>query len=203
MDQLSLLSGLQTQQYRILYFDLETLRSADEVGGWGNVKDMGVACGVIFDSKTNEYFTYEEKDVDKMIDHLCSADLVVGYNHIFFDYTVLKGYSNVNFSALSNFDMMVDIEKTLGRRMKLDSLVKATLKKQKSADGLQSLQWVKEGRMDLVKAYCKTDVEVTKDLFLFGVENRKIFYSDRDQLKELPISWEIEALVGDKVNKDR
>lgn len=195
MDQLSLLSGAQTQQYQILYFDLETLRSADEVGGWGNIKDMGMACGVVFDSKSNEYFTYEEHEVQKLVDHLCSADLVVGYNHIYFDYEVLKGYSNINFEALKNFDMMKDVEAKLGRRFKLDGLAKTTLKKQKSSDGLQSLQWVKEGRMDLVKAYCKTDVEVTKDLFLFGVENHRIYYSERDEKKTLEVNWDIEKLT--------
>ena len=35
---------------RILYFDLETKYSADEVGGWSNIEDMGMSIGVIWDT---------------------------------------------------------------------------------------------------------------------------------------------------------
>jgi DEAD/DEAH box helicase domain-containing protein len=30
----------------IVYFDLETQKSADEVGGWSNIRDMKMSLGV-------------------------------------------------------------------------------------------------------------------------------------------------------------
>jgi len=32
----------------IVYFDLETQKSAEEVGGWGNISKMGMSVGVTF-----------------------------------------------------------------------------------------------------------------------------------------------------------
>ena len=35
----------------IVYFDLETQKSADEVGGWGNISKMGMSIGVTFSTR--------------------------------------------------------------------------------------------------------------------------------------------------------
>ncbi len=174
-DQLSLLAPGKPKDPNLVYFDLETARSADEVGGWANVKGMGMACGVCFDTWDGQFHVYDEKDVPRLIGHLKRADLIVGFNHLRFDYEVLSAYSSVDLRRLPNFDILEDITRILSHRLKLDSLVKATLGTQKSADGFQSLRWVKEGRMDLVREYCKKDVEVTRDLFLFGPGRGKCF----------------------------
>ena len=38
----------------ILYFDLETQKSADEVGGWNNIRDMRMSVGVTYSTARNE-----------------------------------------------------------------------------------------------------------------------------------------------------
>ena len=50
----------ETSGPRILYFDLETQKSADDVGGWGNIHKMGLAVGVVWDSLDEAYFSYLE-----------------------------------------------------------------------------------------------------------------------------------------------
>ena len=40
---------------RIIYFDLETKYSAEEVGGWENIEDMGMSVGVIWDSVDQQF----------------------------------------------------------------------------------------------------------------------------------------------------
>ena len=35
----------------IVYFDLETQKSADEVGGWGNISKMGMSVGVTYSTR--------------------------------------------------------------------------------------------------------------------------------------------------------
>ena len=52
---------------RVQYFDLETQKSAEDVGGWGNIHKMGLAVGVVWDSLDREFFTYEEKDSAKLV----------------------------------------------------------------------------------------------------------------------------------------
>ncbi len=194
-EQFSLFDGPKNSTPTVLVFDLETLRSADEVGGWSNIKDMGMACGVLYDSSDDQYHVYEEKEVQDLIAHFQKADLIVGFNHIRFDYEVLRGYSEANFSKLPSFDMLVEVKNLLGHRLKLNSLVAATLGDAKSADGLQSLRWVKEGRFDLIREYCKKDVEVTKRLFDHGVEKGFVAYENYGQPVQLKVDWNIDSLV--------
>jgi len=185
-----------TGDARILSFDLETKYSADDVGGWNNIHQMGMSLGVIYDSLDKEFHVYLEKDAETLIKKLESADLVVGYNVIRFDYTVLRAYGTISFSKLNTFDMLTDITDRLGFRLKLDTLVRSTLGKKKSADGMKALQWYKEGRMDLIEEYCKVDVEVTRDLFIFGVQNQYLLYESKGEQIKLPVDWNIEQLLG-------
>lgn len=194
-EQLSFLTTPKKGDRRIVFFDLETMRSADEVGGWSNISKMGLACGVCYDSVDQKYYEYYEKDAEALIQKLKEADLVVGYNILKFDYIVLTAYSDFKFSLLSSFDMLVDVTKALGHRLKLDSIVKATLGAQKSGDGLQSLRWVKEGRMDLVTEYCKKDVELTRDLFWFGEKNGFISYENRQETAKVMVDWSLDKLI--------
>ena len=39
--------------HNILYFDLETYKSADEMGGWSDVRDMRMSVGVTFSTSRN------------------------------------------------------------------------------------------------------------------------------------------------------
>jgi len=39
----------------IVYFDLETQKSADEVGGWNNIARMGMSIGVTFSTARGDY----------------------------------------------------------------------------------------------------------------------------------------------------
>ena len=49
----------------------------------------------------------------------------------------------------------------LGFRVSLGHLCEANLGEGKSGDGLQSLRWWKDGRIDLIEQYCRKDVELT------------------------------------------
>lgn len=194
-DQLSLLAQPKPKGPNVVYFDLETARSADEVGGWNNIRGMGMACGVCFDTGDGQYHVYDEKDVPALVDHLKRADLIVGFNHIRFDYEVLAAYTQAPLRDLANFDILDDITRILGHRLKLDSLVKATLGTAKTADGMQSLRWVKEGRLDLVREYCKKDVEVTRDLFLHGALNGEVFFERAGERVRIPVDWDLQKLI--------
>ncbi|HEX9427263.1 MAG TPA: DEAD/DEAH box helicase [Candidatus Polarisedimenticolia bacterium] len=173
-----------------LFFDLETQKSAEEVGGWGNIKAMKVALAVTYNDVTSQFRIYLEKDVDKLLLDLVMADRVIGYNIDRFDLTVLKAYTDWDLGRIRTFDMLTDIYRKLGFRLKLTDLAEATLGVGKSADGLQSLQWWKEGKVDLIEQYCRRDVEVTRDLFLFGQRNGYVLYRDRDgRPLRLPVEW--------------
>ena len=173
-----------------LFLDIETQKSAEEVGGWQNIPDMKLALAVTYNQVTSEFKTHFEKDVDRLLLDLAMADKVIGYNIDRFDLLVLKGYTPWNLTRIRTFDMLADIYRKLGFRVKLGDLAEATLGIGKSGDGLQSLQWWKEGKVDLIEQYCRRDVEVTRDVYLFGQRNGYVLYRDRDgRSLRLPVEW--------------
>ena len=182
---------------RIQYFDLETQKSADEVGGWGNIHKMRLAVGVVWDSIDQDYFVYEEKDAKILVEKLQTADLVIGFNVIGFDYTVLQPYSDFDLQEINTFDMLVDVKKLLNFRLSLNHLAQHTLNVKKSADGLMSLQWYKEGKIDKIIHYCKQDVEITRDLFLYGEEHGYVNYQSRSgNPLQLEVNWKATNFVS-------
>ncbi|MCC6475992.1 DUF1998 domain-containing protein, partial [bacterium] len=164
---------------RVVVFDLETQKSADEVGGWREARQMRVAIGAVWDSQTGETVAYEEARIDELIEHLKRADLVCGFNNRRFDYEVLRGYTFDNLQDLPTLDLLDIVTASRGGRLKLDSLARATLKSAKSADGLQSIAWFKEGKIDLVRDYCIHDVEITRDLIVHALKFGYLDYEDK------------------------
>ena len=178
----------------IVYFDLETQRLAQEVGGWSNVHKLKLAVGVTYSTEKGDYTVYLEKDADALIEELTSADVVIGFNIKTFDYVVLSPYvkGGVSLWKIRSVDMMEHIYKALGFRVSLDSLAQATLGERKSADGIQSVQWFKSGQIDQVIDYCKKDVEVTKKLYEYGAENGLVYFKDRyGRRKNVRVNWKV------------
>jgi len=187
----------RVKESRIQYFDLETQKSADDVGGWGNIHKMRLAVGVVWDSIDQDYFVYEEKDAKTLVEKLRTADLVVGFNVIGFDYTVLQPYSDFDLQEINTFDMLIDVKKLLNFRLSLNHLAQHTLNAKKSADGLISLQWYKEGKIDKIIHYCKQDVEITRDLYLFGEEHGYVNYQSRSgNPLQLEVNWKTTNFVS-------
>jgi len=196
-DQESAKTTKREPESRIQYFDLETQKSADDVGGWGNIHKMKLAVGVVWDSIDQDYFVYEEKDAKILVEKLRTADLVIGFNVIGFDYTVLQPYSDFDLQEINTFDMLVDVKKLLNFRLSLNHLAQHTLNAKKSADGLISLQWYKEGKIDKIIHYCKQDVEITRDLYLYGEEHGYVNYQSRSgNPLQLEVNWKTTNFVS-------
>ena len=174
----------------IIIFDLETQYTADEVGGWQNIRDMRLAVGVTYNASMNIYRDYTEEEADRLIATLRTADLVVGYNVLRFDYKVLRAYTDDPLSDLPTVDMLKDLYQTLGWRPKLDNVAAATLGEGKSADGLQAVRWFRQGQLDKVMAYCRRDVEVTYQVYRFGRRNGYVQVRDRRwRVHKVPVRW--------------
>ena len=188
-----------SNEYRILYFDLETQKSADDVGGWDKVHKMKLAVGVVWDSLEQKFFSYIDSEASQLVEKLKAADLVVGFNVAKFDYGVLQPYAtkmDFDLEEITTFDMLIDINKKLGHRLSLNHLAENTLNAKKSADGLVSLQWYKEGKIDKIIEYCKQDVEITRDLFLYGESHGYVKYSTRSGVaKDLKVDWKRASLI--------
>jgi DEAD/DEAH box helicase domain-containing protein len=167
------------QPKNIVYFDLETQKSADEVGGWNNIRDMRMSVGVTYSTARGEYKIYGEKQVDALVNELMRADLVVGFNNLRFDYEVLHGYTVIDLRQIPTLDMLIELQKTMNHRLSLDSIATSTLGVEKTAEGLQAIRWYKEGRLPEIAEYCCYDVKITKLVHEFGGEKRQLFYKNR------------------------
>jgi len=176
--------------FRFAVLDLETRRSAQEVGGWNRADLMGVSCVVVYDSAADSFRDYMQDDVPRLVGDLVEYDLVVGFNILRFDYAVLGGLSRFDFSTLPTLDILRDIHAVLGYRLSLDHLARETLGASKSASGMQALTWWKQGRIDDIVAYCRQDVAVTRDLFLYGLRRgHLVFRNKAEKTVRVPVDW--------------
>jgi len=175
----------------IVYFDLETQKVAAEVGGWGNIDKMGISVAALYHSEKGEYSVYLEKDVDRLVAELRRADLVVGFNVLRFDYTVLSAYSVFDFSTVPTLDLMVSIEERIKHRVGLDAVAEATCGVKKTANGMEAIQWWREGKQKQVAEYCCYDVKTTRLVHEHGVRTGKVAYvSHKTFLKQqVAVDW--------------
>ncbi len=176
----------------IVVFDLETQRSAQEVGGWHNAHLMRISLAVIYEMKTQTFKTYFEEDVLDLIDRLFQAELVVGFNQKKFDYSVLQAYTGQDMRALPSLDLLDAFYLHHGYRAGLGALAQATLGAPKSADGLQALQWWKEGKLEEIETYCRMDVELTWKLLFHILDKGFVFLEKKPHGKArvpLPIDF--------------
>jgi DEAD/DEAH box helicase domain-containing protein len=174
----------------IVYFDLETQKSAAEVGGWDRKRDMLMSVGVTYATGDGQYRIFGESQVDDLVKQLLRADLVVGFNIINFDYDVLTHYTPLDLNQAPTLDLMADLEKKLGHRLSLDAVAKATLAAPKVADGMTALKWWKEGRILEIAEYCCFDVKITKELHEYGQQHGEVSYIDRlGQKRSVKVKW--------------
>jgi len=174
----------------VVFFDVETQRTFDEVGGRHNIRKLGLAAAVTYSTADGVFHRYTEEQVADLIAELKAADLVVGFNVLSFDYEVLRAYTDAQLTKLPTVDMLEQIYKRLGFRISLDKLATSTLGITKSADGLQAVRWYKEGRIQEILDYCQQDVEITRRLYEYGKQHKHLKYQDRNyRLQTVPVSW--------------
>jgi len=172
-----------------LIFDLETQYLAEQVGGWNNIAKMKLACAVTYQVETAAFTDYAEADVAKLLETLKAATLVVGFNVKRFDYEVLRPYAGGPL-ALPTLDLLETLYQTLGFRLTLDSLASATLGQRKSADGTQAVEWYQTGQLQKLLDYCRQDVQVTRELYDYGRQQKHVKYRDKfGRVKLVAVKW--------------
>ena len=172
-----------------LVVDIETKTLVEAVGGWKNFKQLEVSIACAYDSKHDKMLTFRESDLSELI-ALCQKRLVVGYNILGLDLPVLEKYG-LSVAQVNAFDLMLDVQNVSGWKfVKLERVAHATLGTGKSADGLQAVEWWKEGKIDLIIEYCQQDVAVTRDVFRHGMEKGFIKVDKADgSAVQFPVDW--------------
>lgn len=179
---------------KLVVFDVETKKAFDEVGGYYPAK-LGVSIAGVYyrDTKAGEEWLrgYREEEFPAMFKVFESVDLLVGYNSIQFDMPALSPYYVGDLLSLPNLDIMLELEKELSYRPGLDAVAKETLGVQKIGKGLDALRYYHDGEWDKLTKYCLRDVEVTRDLYDYGLKHGKLKFKNKwNNVLELVVNFE-------------
>lgn len=177
---------------KYVVFDIETTDTFASLSE-RNITLLNIAIVGAYDSTTNAYTSYTVEELPGLWPILEATDALVGFNSDTFDIPLLNKYYPGNLETLKSIDILTDVHRALGRRIRLNSLAEATLGEGKSADGLKAIEWWQKGEIDKVREYCLQDVKVTKDLFEYARKHGSVKYKDLKDIKEIKLNtanWE-------------
>ncbi len=171
---------------RKITFDLETKNFFQDVGSNDpTALDISVVC--IHDSLTDQFSSYLENDFGKLWPIIEQADVLITWNGDHFDIPLLNKYYPGDLTKIKSLDLMKEVQKVLGRRLKLDSVGEATLGKNKTGHGTDAVHWWRNGEIDKLISYCIEDVRLTKDIYDYAKTNKHLKYKDLGGTKELKL----------------
>lgn len=169
---------------REVVLDIETRNTFQDVGSY-NASLLQVSLVGVYFYETDTFESFMEEDLPKLWPRLERADRIIGYNLISFDYPCLQSYYTGELNRLPTVDLLVEIEKRLGFRIKLDDVAQATLGVGKSGTGLMAVEYWRKGEIDKLREYCLQDVKVTRDVYEHALQNGEVSFLDRQGQKQV------------------
>ena len=110
---------------------------------------------------------------------------------------ILNRYYPGDLLRVAQLDILEEIHKALGFRLKLDDVAAATIGQRKSGHGLQAVEWWKQGEMQKIKDYCLQDVKVTRDIYAYGLKYGALAYEDRlGGRKAIPVDFKLKQITS-------
>ena len=170
--------------------DIETRNTFQDIGVY-NPSLLQVSLVGVYFYETDTFESFLEEDLPKLWPRLERANRIIGYNLIGFDYPCLQSYYTGDILRLPTVDIMAEIEKKLGFRIKLDSVAQGTLGVGKSGSGLMAVEYWRNGEIDKLREYCLQDVRVTRDVYEHALHHGEVQFFDRQGQKQtipLPLS---------------
>src|SRR3989338_9393807 len=116
---------------RKLVFDIETSNIFQEIGS-KNPADLSLSVIGVYDSETNLYSTFLESELSRLWPIIESTDILITFNGDHFDIPILNKYYPGDLLKIKSVDILKEMQKVAGRRMKLDQVAEGTLNINKS-----------------------------------------------------------------------
>lgn len=183
-----------------IVLDIETSNSFADVGKY-DPSLLKVSLVGVYSYAQDKYLSFLEPELPKLWRLLESADRIIGYNLIGFDYPVLNTYYPGDLTRMPTLDIMLEIEKVIGFRVKLDDVAHASLGTGKSGNGLQAIEFFRRGEIDKLRDYCLQDVKVTKEIYEFGLRGKTVNYKDRrGQLVPVKVDFEMQKIKSGPIS---
>lgn len=174
---------------RVVTFDIETANWFGHAGV-NSYDDLRIAIVCTHDSQTGAYDSFLVEELPRLWQMLETTDILVGFNSDHFDIPLLNRYYPGDLTKIKSVDLLKEIYDSLGRRIKLDSVAEGTLGKKKSGHGGQSLVWWRDGEVERVRKYCIKDVELTRNLFDYAMQNKSLKYKELGRVQEVKLKPE-------------
>lgn len=176
---------------RQITFDIETANILPSFQR-GDMTQLELALVGVHDSETGEFTSYVKEELSQLWPIIERADVLIGYNSDSFDIPLLNRYYPGDLTKIRSLDLMVEVQKVLGRRLRLASLAQATVGRGKGGDGLKSVEWWQQGLVEKVREYCIEDVRLTRELFDYALTHNSLKYMDFKTKREVKLdtsSW--------------
>ncbi|MFA5129592.1 MAG: ribonuclease H-like domain-containing protein [Patescibacteria group bacterium] len=161
-----------------IVFDIETRESFQDVGSYNSALLHVSVVGVYF-YETDTFESFLEEDLPKLWPRFERADRIIGYNSNHFDFPCLQKYYQGDITKFPSLDLLEEIQKQLGYRIKLDDVAQTTLGTGKSGHGLLAIDYWRKGEIEKLKDYCLQDVRVTRDVYEYALEHKELKFTDR------------------------
>lgn len=171
---------------RAITFDIESI-SDSMVRGHIDVNEQELTVVAIHDSESGEYSSYFKDELHKLWPILERADMLIGFNSDTFDIPLLNRYYPGDLSHVRSLDLLSEVQKVLGRRIRLQSLAEATLGRGKKGDGMKAGEWWREGKYAKVAEYCIEDVRLTRELYDYALQHGVLKYKDLRDIRDIKI----------------
>lgn len=175
----------------LLFWDIELEKSVEGHGGWpGALRgDCGISVISIYDSSTARYYLYDSKNLDAAVEHLNTADLLIGFNSVKFDTVVTQAVTG-RYITVQQYDLLQAIYDTLGHKVKgwkLDEVSQRTLGIGKTDAGEFATVLAGKGEWGKLFTYCMHDVALCVELWNHMVDGLPLKDpSDNDLYITLP-----------------
>lgn len=177
---------------RKIFFDIETQNIFQDVGS-NNPADLSISLLAIYDSSTESYDSFLHTELSRLWPIIESADVLITFNGDHFDIPLLNKYYPGDLTKIKSIDLLKEMQKSAGRRMKLDQIAEGTLGTKKSGHGLDAITWWKNGEIEKIRKYCIDDVRITKELYEYALKNGELIFKEGPNMNKVKLDtsgWE-------------
>ncbi len=187
---------------KTIVFDIETENIFD--AGSMNTDNLKISVVGAYNFRNNKYTAYTVDELDNLWKDIKDSQMLVGFNSNKFDIPILQRYADFDIKKeIKSIDILEEIKRSFGRRIKLDLIAKGTLGKGKSGHGLKAVDLWKEGKYEEVKKYCLDDVKITKEVYEYALKYGKLKFEDLGAIYEMTIdtsNWDVEEEENAETN---
>jgi uncharacterized protein YprB with RNaseH-like and TPR domain len=189
-------------------FDCETQKLFSEIST-NDPADLGISIVSVYvrqvdDSQreiTGKMYSFWESELAAMWPYFLQAKRIIGFNSNKFDVPALKRHAPTNFTRLPHFDIMDHVRSALDHALSLNVLATNTLSSHKTDVGTNAvIYWKSQDPEQLAKLkyYCEADVLLTRDLYDYGVREKKLKYMDKfNNAREFPVDFSYPKAIVD------